>query len=255
MANQAEERALAITKIRKLRNQTVGAGRTEGEASMAMTKMSELMEVYDITMDEVALGNIEFVQEHVAIGSTKTDFMVNVLVNIGEFCGVIVWTGREPGTDAQYTRNYKVRKMKAYFFFGAKEDVEMALYLFEVIQSAINHETDKYKRSLGKGHRRGYLRTATHGFRMGMISRINDQLEEKTEERTMKYESTGSDLVLAKDARVREELKKTGISLRTNHRRTHRGDASSRSAGSAAGEGINLSRPINSGPGGQRLLT
>lgn len=267
--SQNAERARAIALARKLMDQTTTRGRTEGEMNQAMDKLNAIQEAFNLTLDEIVLETLEYKKASVKGTAPKGDPMSNVLWSISNFTQTKRWC--QPGKRKYFEgRNpYGRRCIKStivepseYFFFGLEQDVEMAVFLYELIKNSMESSLEDYKKTDEYLNltRRGAKRSAQYTFKHAFVSRIGNRLFELAEEQEKhmpKMAGTGNDLVLCKK-KVREakfdEL--VGIRLVSGGRKYGSGGNSSSGyrAGSSAANNVNLSRPVSSGPTGGRLL-
>lgn len=257
--SQHEERAKAILRIRKLMDQTTDRGRTEGEMNQAMEQMGKLLTTFNLSMNEVAIRGQEFTTIIVDTGSVKSNAMVNCVMGLARFCDVKVWfTGaRKSGYKFDSAGRYRASKAvtnKMYNFFGAKQDVEMAEFLYKMIDNSLKSETAQFMKSGAyqslKGIR-GQKKSALHSFGLGFASRVYWRLTEMKREMEKEIhaaESGPTDLILIKSKVVEEEFKNLGLGLRkSTYQRSGANNSTGFAAGSSAGNKINLSRPVNTG--------
>jgi hypothetical protein len=247
--SQNAERAAAVLRIRKLINQTTDQGRTEHEASMAMEQMSRLMETFNLTTNEVDLRGQEYVTLMVGTGSVKKNYLSKVAMAIAAFTDCRVWID-----DSNVGRKYgKKTGEKNLAFFGAIQDTEMAEFLVNLIRRSVEQEqkefqkTDSYKRLAAI---RGQKRSALHSFQLGMAHRLSFRLsqldrERKQHEHKAFAEAGTTDLVFLKSKVVEDEFAKMGMKLRKSYTQSYANNSTGYSAGSTAGEKVNLSRPLN----------
>jgi type II secretory pathway component GspD/PulD (secretin) len=169
----------------------------------------------------------------------------------------------------------KWKKVVSYAFFGQEDDLELVKYLYDVIDSAIEHETESFKSSdeYRASRRR---KTATVSFGHGMASRIsyrlrdlrrkNDaELRKAQEAMDQTFEAEveagvatttqapsagkvrGTALVVLKGQLIDAEFKKEGVKLRKAYGSHRANDSEAYYKGHAAGDKVNLSRPIGGG--------
>ena len=84
----------------------------------------------------------------------------------------------------------------AYHFFGLPHDVEVAVYLTQVIMAALEREAGSFKRT--PAYRQlatVYKREALKSFRYGMAQRISARLDEMKAARERDLQATGRELV------------------------------------------------------------
>lgn len=271
--NQENELVAVKRKIRALLAKTVESGATEAETGLAMAKVGELLEQYNLSMDEVSLRQENCLKKEFVLPTLQKNAAFSTLSCIGRFCQVTVWFSR-------VTWGEKSLKLN---FFGLEQDVDLAIFLAELIQNSEQTELKSFRLSDVYRNFVGHRKNATHNFKRGFIARIGDRLDELTAknrekeiaaaeyhavqmrermltasaeaQRASAEKTTGTQLIsLAKERYVDEEFKRLGITLttKTSYDRA-RVDWDSRAAGLDAANNVNLSRPISRGGGGTVL--
>lgn len=244
MQTQTTELDKVKAKIHALSQKTISNGCTEGEAMLAMEKVGELLEAYQLNMSEVVLRDAECVEVTWETKRRSRHPMDISFVGVSAFCNCKMWVTRD--------KNYK--------FFGFVEDTKMAMYLMDVIAQAYETELAKFKKSdyYRNSHQHG--RILTTNFYKGMASHLQDRLlDMKNERNAREYENQktksicdhkSTDLILMKKQKVEDEWEKRDIKLVRHYGNRYRSDFNARSAGRKAGQNVNLNRPINSGGSG-----
>lgn len=231
--NKARERAKRL--IRELQNRTEDRGFTEAEALQAAAQLGELLEKYDLNIDEIGVKedaakckkNLIFAPDDAA-GS-----MVNA---IGKYCNLISY--HETGGTMKYV------------LFGTPHDLEIGLYLYEMLAESIERGWSDYMEAGNP-----YSMKARMSFRAGFANRIWTRLMTMKEERDARNRAqTGMALMVLKDQLVTEEFKKQlGIKLVKSAGRQV-ADASAYYAGQRSGSRANLNNPLGNPSGsGDRL--
>jgi hypothetical protein len=249
MSNIAE-REDVIRKIKSLMARTVDNGAGEDEAFNALDKASKLMAVYNVNIDDVFLNNTECLTVKIELEGSNKDSIDFCLINLAEFCNCRVWFNKF------YDNNLK--KKLSYNFFGIKEDVAMAEYLFNTIRNAMIAETEKFKLSKEYTNPRIYTnnrKSLTTSFQRGFIHRINEKIKQiiLNNEKKEKQESTvniadktyETNIILLKKKKVEEEFEKIGLNLSKGKRSGNISDSFSFDKGKDAADSFNLNRPIN----------
>lgn len=221
--------------IKKLSSKKVENGCTESEAMLAINKIGELLEQYNLSIADCFMD--EFQGKLIKIPARKHFVGVAVaVVSIANFCDTIVY-----------------RWGDYYCWYGNESDVEMAVYLYEMIDSSIHSELRKFKATeLYQNSRR--KRAASNSFMSGMGNRIAARLDDmKDQMNSNLMAKTGTDIVVHKMAKIEEELFTShGVKVKYGKRSLGRGDYNAFSAGVKAGNTVNLNRPV--GNEGVRLL-
>jgi hypothetical protein len=241
--SQAVELTRVKARIKALTEKTVGNGCTEAEAMSAAEMVGRLLERYALSMDEIEIRASRCMQREVPLGGKRRRPIDGCIVSIARFCGCKVWLAQatdEKGTGGETARG------KRYIFFGFETDADLASYLFNVIDRAVTTETSNFKLAHPR-LRAVRLRQATAGFQHGLVARVADRLDAMHAEReaTVKAQrSTGTALILAKHQLVDAALRETDVRLVSMSAAGAQVNARAYREGWAAGEKVNLSRPV-----------
>jgi hypothetical protein len=225
-------------RIRALAAKTVENGCTEAEAMSAMEMVGKLLQTYNLSMTQVEIEAETY--EHQTIHSNrKQKHAVYFCASaIAKFTNTKCWFNR---TSAGII----------YTFFGQASDALMAKYIYDLIVRSIDSETDKFKKSDDWQH--AYNRkSATVSFQLGMASRIAKRLKDMTAQNNADLNAArGSNaLVVLKMQLVEKAYSDNGgEKLRTVKAGSRANDYNAYSKGGAAGDKVNLSRPLNQGKG------
>jgi hypothetical protein len=240
-------------KIRKLANMTVEKGCTEEEALSAATRIGELLQTYNLSIDKVFLDKQDCITGFCELeGRQRRHPISGCTVAIGEFCDCKVWaSGGGKFSPSRYN------------FFGLETDVEMAKYLFNLILQAMDNATadfkksDQYKNPQYGTHRKTLTVSFQHGFANRLRGRLKKMAAERHEQEKKQTIVVGvlgtTDIVLIKSDKVESEYEKLGLRLRTVSR-SYGGDWGARGAGAEAGSKVNLNRPMGGASATKGLL-
>jgi hypothetical protein len=146
------------------------------------------------------------------------------------------------------TFRFKRTKQARYAFFGEEHDLELVEYLFKVILAAIDTEAKRFKFSEAYHNASGSRKSAYVSFQKGMALRIADRLLEIKKQNDAELESaksTGRALMVLKNQLMEQEFDKEGIKLRSTYYSGGIKDVDAYFKGIAAGDKVNLSRPIS----------
>lgn len=240
---QQSELAKVKARIRALAAKTVERGCSEAEAMAAAAKVGELLDVYGLSMSEVALREEECVQQRLAAAGPGRLALRWLFPAVLRFCECRGWTdGRQD-----------------FVLFGLQPDVQMAEYLLRVIEGALAWEEGQYRRSPA------YLGNPLPGqailrsFRYGFADRVAKRLDAMADERQQAVEArraaattrpaAGTGLVLAKAKKVEEGLRGLGVRLRTVTSTATIRDRGAYGDGRDAGGRVGLGRPVGAGAG------
>lgn len=222
-------------KILALRNMIEERGATEAEAMAALIKADKLMAEYGLTEADLEIAEAKRDMSH-------GEFCYGIKAQhpcakwcsktIGRFCGVITWY------------DSSLQKSNG---FGFNADVEMYQFLLRLVHDSMNREwKDFLKVNLA---RPGISRhTEYWSFMLGMAERINEKLCELIDAREVHISSSGTDLIVKKQAMIEAGMKEMmpELSLHRSYSRGIRADGSAMDQGRAAGERVNLQRPVTS---------
>jgi hypothetical protein len=235
------------SRIMALASKTTDRGCSEEEAMSAIEKIGELLEIYNLTMEECDVREEKCVSVSIPLRGARTGPAKFFARNLARLFSAKYYYSSE------YTgEGYKRRA--AYVFYVQHHDAEAVKYLYELLDKAIVHETEIYK--LTVEYREALdRRAATLDFQEGMAERFAERLDtirEENEAAMQAHKSTGTALIVLKGELIEEEFEKLGIKLTTSYsysygRSTY--DDSARASGRAAADRVNLNRPVRgSGP-------
>ncbi|MBK1658594.1 DUF7168 domain-containing protein [Paracraurococcus ruber] len=246
--DQQTELAKVKARIRALTARTVERGCSEAEALAAAAKVGELLEVYGLSMSEVALREEACVQRRVTVTGPQRLALRWMYPALLRFCECRGWTdGRAD-----------------FVLYGLEPDVQMAEYLLKVAEGALAWEEARFRESAEWLRSRATPQGRLRSFRYGFADRLGKRLEEITAAREQAAEarrvaappaaaSASTALVLAKERKVEEGFRSLGVRLRTVYSTATVRDRGAYGSGQAAGGRVGLDRPVGRGPGAGRL--
>jgi hypothetical protein len=229
---QHGELARVKARIKALAEKTVSNGCTEAEAMAAAEMVGRLLDRYALSMEEIDVRAARCVQLEVPIGGKQRRPIDGCVTAIARFCDCKVWVARDE------------EGMK-YIFFGFEPDTSMAGYLYGVIDRAIRTELAEFKRraaSVGLAARRAGV-----SFQHGAATRVAERLEAMRDAREVAMaarRSGGTALIVVKHRVVDEAFADTKVRLVSVRRLEPVRMKSAFHEGVAAGERINLNRPV-----------
>lgn len=213
--------------IRALSEKTADRNCTEAEAMAAADKVAQLLKDFDLELTDV------FIQQEVCVQRelyATSDHWYGVIGGIARLCSLRHYHDlNQPGA--------------AYVIFGFERDVELAIYLYEVIVEAFGTEWGAYSKI------NGFARKTREAFELGFGARIRERLislrAQRDAEAAARAKASGcKDLVVVRDAIVDEEFQKTGVRLVSGKaRRIH--DRAAFHGGAAAADRVELHTPLN----------
>jgi Protein of unknown function (DUF2786) len=232
---QADERERVKARIKALTERTVSRGCTEAEAMAAAAMVGRLLERYALTMEEVDIREEPCVQVEVPVGGLRRRPIDLCTPAIARFCDCKVWLAHAEAA-------------AHYIFFGFATDTKLAVYLFSIVDRAMGSELLSFReqRPALAGME---LRRASRSFQQGMAARIGERLETMHAEREASIgaaRSSGTALIIMRHRLVEDAFRNTKVRLQSSGGMTLRRNAAYR-AGQAAGDRVNLGRPIDSG--------
>lgn len=225
-----------LNKIAALKAKIPENGATEEEAVAALALAEKLMAKHGFTEDDLKAVEFKrdmregtFTQKQKAIHPSQK----YCAVKIGKFCGIKAWTA------------YVDRRKKNIHFFGMSDDVAMGEFLLGMIHDSMDRGWKEFLATNPKGDESRH--TQYWSFMIGFAERINSKLDDLIEARTVHVDSTGNDLVEVKMALVEQGMETLlpSVKLKKAKSRGIRGDMNAYAQGQAAGDKINLQRPIN----------
>ncbi|MCB8882707.1 DUF2786 domain-containing protein [Acidisoma cellulosilytica] len=228
-------------RIRALTEKTVQNGCTDAEAFAAAEMVGKLLDRYMLTMSEVQVREETCIQAKVPMAGKRRGPIDGCVPAIGRFCHCIVWLDQ-----GQTMTGPEGVPTKHYIYFGFDADVQMAVYLYKIIEQAITSETARFKQA--HPHLKGTsLRLATRSFQHGLVKRLDDRLQDLHRDREESLRAgpgRGTALVLVKQTVVADAFRETKIRLRARSVTVIAIDRRAYAAGEVAGDGINLARPV-----------
>src|SRR3954468_15736589 len=200
--DQQTELSKVKGRIRALAAKTVERGCSEAEALAAAAKVGELLDVYGLSMSEVALREEACLQHRVGVPGPQRLALRWMFPALLRFCECRGWTdGRAD-----------------LVLYGLEPDVLMAEYLLRVVEGALLWEEAQYRRSAEYLRSRATPQTRLRSFRYGFADRPGRRREAMGEDRQAVAEarrtaaapadaSASTALVLAKEKKVEEGMR------------------------------------------------
>jgi hypothetical protein len=245
--SQTAELSRVKARIRALTAKTIANGCTEAEAMAAAEMVGRLLERYALSMDEIEIRTARCVQVTVPLGGHRRRPIDGCVPAIARLCDCKVWLAR-----AAAPENAVAEPGRHYVFFGFETDTSLATYLFAVIERAVGTETATF-RQINPRLQGVRLRRASASFQHGVVARVSDRLDtmHRARDATVRAQrSTGTDLIVAKNRVVDEAFGEIDIRLVRMAATGRRVITTAFRAGWAAGDRVNLNRPV---PGGNAL--
>ena len=230
MTNQ-EKREQLVERVRALLAMTTDNGCTEAEALTAAALASQIMEEYDLAIDDVkSIGDERIAQQSKPYTSAERPREIYaaaayVSTAIGEFFDCKTW-----------------RQSTEIIFFGLKDDVELAHAMLAMIRAAMDRELADFMRSAA-AQANEHPRTLTTSFMKGMGYRVSDRLRHLKAMRTANVAAQGTNIVVFKGNLVEEAFAEiaAGLGLKPS-RHSPPKSAVAFWAGKAAGDRVYLGK-------------
>lgn len=228
------ERKELLDRIRAMQAKAENEAATENEAMQAAAMAAKLMAKHEVTEEELALiaGGAEgIVMQRLNHGTKQMHHALKYAAH-----------GIETLTE---TRGYVGTSFfgdQRLVFTGLDSDVEMALYLSMLIKGA----ADRAWRSHAKGRYFSNRNRSRKSFLIGFGWRVKERLIELAEERKAARSSGSTALVVRKDALIDDYLAAQDVDIEPQRTRKTVID-DNYNQGAAAGDDVNLSRPIENG--------
>lgn len=233
-------RKALIERIRTMRAKAENEASTEAEAIQAAAMAARLMSKHEITDEELSLiegGGAGIQMRRVNHGTKK---MHLALKHAAHGIEVLTETRGYVGTN--------LLDEQRLVWTGLDSDVEMAAYLSILIKGA----ADRAWRDHSKGRQFGSRTRSRKSFLIGFGQRATQRMIDLSQHRKAARSSTGTALVLRKDALIESYLADQGIDI---------GEARPRKVtidenyyrGANAADDLSLSRPLR-GEAGANVL-
>lgn len=241
------------------------SGSSEAEAMFAAKKLGELMEAYDLSLDELNIRDEKVRNLSVPTGSkVKSQPQGELARAVSSFCDCSYYYYTNRGYVIAVGGKYKGRqrwgiKEISWHFVGLETDAEMAKYLYTTLLSAMNNDTNKFMKLQDRSYH-GHNRVARSSFEDGFAGRVSDRLRQmkRLREEELAKRATSTALVTTKNQMIKSFLAETVgklISIRTNTTRGTNFNGNAFDAGRKAANNASLSRPIGSEGRNQLLLS
>lgn len=230
------------SRIRALLQKTSDKGCTEQEAMSAADKVGQLLDAYNLTMNEVLVHMATCEIKKFYLNFVNRHPFAGCVTHIADFCDCKVWR-----------KTLKFEHKTEYVFFGFTHDIEYAVFLSETIFGALESEVENFKNTEDYFDSRS-KRSASQSFMHGMADRIAYRLDKMKRDRDMKMEkemesrrieNNCTSLVLAQKAeKIEEDFKKLGVKLISTKRNISVSNYTAYRSGTNSADKVNLNRPL-----------
>lgn len=247
------KREKILKKMRALQDKTVAAGCTEEEVEAAMNILNRLMIEYNLTLEDVQEEYSEYDQIFVwsSDGKTNSNPTRFAVGQLGDFCEVRVWWSKRYDPDRQEWRH-------ATTFFGEKKDVELAKYLYAVIDNSIKRAAERHK-DYSIDYIKGDTKTKNlilKSFKVGMAQRLSERMREMVRERSkVMEENQKGALILRKESGIEKQLEELRLTFGKSRRSKFGNiDRDAYASGSKAAEKVHLGHGLGGGKDSAKMI-
>lgn len=225
------DREKQIDKIKALLAKTTANGATEHEMLAALDKASALMDAYDITDADVQEARDEAMELHAEPPDTTDPHSIKWRLSwtVGEFCGVQI---------------YRKAHQAGLKCIGMPSDVQFAMWLLDTLADHVFEAL--YGHLIGCCAPNAERRVVIRSFVEAACDHISDRLMQLVARSQMARTSNGRELVLVKNAAIKEFMKEAGIRLTySGGHAPSTSNAAAAAAGRAAGAKASFGRPVS----------
>lgn len=239
-----------IRKLNRLRAMAEHEQSNPYEAERAMSQLNTLMDRHNLHgLSLESPLNTRFCERVVPIyaeGNFKP--LMHLVWPIAKFAGVVAVTAGKDNVAQGSGSSQRI------VFFGEPANLEMAVYLAEVLQRACRVDTEAYRASESyrtdrlQGHSAGSLLSAfRQGWRMKLTQRLYGAYWDRQEE--TEQDPKRNAVALVRDEKLQAAFHKRFPHLGTARTATYKPIKSNNAhgAGSAAADRVNLNRPVGAG--------
>lgn len=224
-----QKREDLLAKIKALLSKTIEAGCTEGEAMAALQKARAMMDVHDVSDEELQLTKEEKATAQVYEERDPHGVMRGLAYAVHKFTGTQGWT-------------YRREEKRATC--GLRADIEFAEWLLSTLAEFVKREYIRFAITSASGEAKE-RRAAMRNFIQGCTLRISERLLELTKP-PKEQTANARALVVTKQSAIDDYLEAAGIKLSRCRTSTFSvKDHGAYEAGKAAGERASFGRPVS----------
>lgn len=248
-----KKREKILKKIRALQDKTIAAGCTEEEVEAAMHVLNNLMTEYNLTLEDIEEEYSEYDKDFVwsSEGKTNNNPTRFAVAQLGDFCEVRVWWSKRYDSERRDWRH-------ATTFFGEKKDVELAKYLYTVIDNSIKRAAERHK-DYSLEYIKGDTKTKNlilKSFKIGMAQRLSERMKEMVRERSRVMEENQKEgLILRKESDIEKQLAELNLTFGKSRRSKFRNiDRNAAAAGAKAADKVHLGHGLGGGKDSAKMI-
>lgn len=241
----SQNREKMIERIRNLRAKAADAAASEAEAQAAAEAAAKLLAKLDLSEADLAEDDRDQIVTAETDMQDVYDLVAGCIGRLTETHPVVV------------TRDFEDQRQRMLSFTGEPADVEMALYLSEIVRGAANRGwmqayMDRPKRGRCKPID---LDTFKRGFWQGLGERVPYRINELADQRREARQTHGTNaVVVSKRGRINAHLAENFPGMHKRAVRNLGGGQDGYTAGRAAGDKVGLGRPIKTGSTGPAMI-
>lgn len=228
----------AIARIKALRARASDEASSEAEASAAAARAAKIIAQFEVTEAELIERGTAGVTEaeHNAGRRYPHPTLEIAVCSIGRF-----------------TECHPMWRRGANVWAGQPEDVEFAIYLCEMIQSAAERAYRRHWKARGyRAPSAHYRKSFLIGFGLSLVDTLDDMVFARRMER--ENQGNGTDLVIVKDALINSYMAEAYPNIRERAiRKRKEPNMRAYTAGHQAGRNVNLNRPIGEAPSAEQI--
>lgn len=216
-------------RIASLKKKAQDAGASEAEAYTAMQMALKLADKYGVSLEDLEREDHEVHERAVESGENR-------LSEVDSLCAVTIATF----CDCRAFRKTTGRTHYVHFV-GLDSDVELALFIRDTVQKAMNFEFAVYKNFVHEGPMTGVRAS----FMLGMAGRINERLNE-FKRQDSEFDKSKNALIVKKGDIIQAYFSDNNISVRNARRSSNviRNETAYQS-GKISGNAVNMGRGVN----------
>jgi hypothetical protein len=242
-------------KLQALKRMAEDDRSNRNEAERAVAQLTHLMQKHGIDdLHALEQRPVHFVERYVPVVS-RGNFkpLLHICFDVARFCGVEALIHSTKWLNGTLRGDWRSPPAQCIGYFGAPQDVDMAVYLSELIEDALQRElasyrqSDGYQRERARGRHAGTLNAS---FRQGYLDTLKTRLRaarDTVEKNWQAEQPKASSIMVQHNAALQAALQDRYPRVGTARQRTN-GRARSRSArhaASSAAQRFNLNRPVH----------
>lgn len=169
------------------------------EAGLAAEKAREILEKYNITLNDVEISTAEMIEEEIKVAHRGRETV--------SYTKLPSWVRRllTPMRTYFYIRPLLAGNGKI-LFLGAKQDVDVAVYVFSYLVREIERITDAYMKECS-GSSLAYQKSQRASYTNGAVTGVAEVLKSEARSKDAAVSASGTELVVLKESAVAKFVK------------------------------------------------